>query len=93
MAEDTTSRTGSAGRFGARYGRVARRRVDQIEDDMHDSHTCPDCGADDVSRAGTGIWQCGNCGYEFAGGTYRPDTPAGRSASRSIRDALGEAEQ
>ncbi len=93
MAENNSGRVGSAGRFGARYGRVARRRVDQIEDDMHDSHTCPECGADDVSRTDTGIWNCSNCGYEFAGGTYRPQTPAGRSVSRSIRAALAEGEE
>lgn len=92
MAKSKSGRVGSAGRFGARYGRVARRRVSDIEDDMHDSHTCPDCGGDDVSRAGTGIWRCGACGYEFAGGTYRPETPAGRTVSRSIRAALSEDE-
>jgi len=82
--------TGSAGRFGARYGRVSRRRVSQIEDEMNDDHTCPDCGADDVDREGTGIWQCGKCGYKYAGGTYRPQTPGGRAVTRSIRAALSE---
>ena len=84
---------GSAGRFGARYGRVSRRRVSEIEDDMHDDHACPDCGADAVSRKGTGIWQCGKCDYKFAGGTYRPETPAGRTVRRSIRAALTEDEE
>ena len=90
MAEDTQSRTGSAGRFGARYGRVARKRVAEIEADMRDEHACPDCGEERVERQGTGIWQCGNCGYKYAGGSYRPQTPAGRSVNRSIRAALGE---
>ncbi|NHN57717.1 MULTISPECIES: 50S ribosomal protein L37ae [Halorussus] len=90
MAENTQSRTGSAGRFGARYGRVARKRVAEIESDMNDDHACPECGADDVGRQGTGIWQCGRCGYKYAGGTYRPETPAGRTVTRSIRAALGE---
>lgn len=83
---------GSAGRFGARYGRVARRRVSEIESDMRDDHACPDCGSETVSRQGTGIWECGRCGYRFAGGTYRPETPAGRSVGRSIRAALTEEE-
>ncbi|MFC3478341.1 50S ribosomal protein L37ae [Halobacterium litoreum] len=83
---------GSAGRFGARYGRVSRRRVSEIEDDMHDDHACPDCGADAVSRKGTGIWQCGKCDYKYAGGAYRPQTPGGKSVTRSIRTALGESE-
>ncbi len=86
-------RTGSAGRFGARYGRVARRRVSEIESQMHDDHACPECGAEKVSRAGTGIWECGKCGYRFAGGTYRPETPGGRTVRRSIRTALAEDEE
>ncbi len=89
MAKDKT-RTGSAGRFGARYGRVARRRVADIEGDMNDDHECPECGKDAVERQGTGIWECGYCGYKFAGGTYRPETPGGKTVTRSIRAALGE---
>lgn len=88
MAE--RGRTGSAGRFGARYGRVARRRVAEIEDDMRDEHACPECGEERVERQGTGIWECGRCGYRFAGGTYRPQTPGGRTVRRSIRAALAE---
>jgi large subunit ribosomal protein L37Ae len=90
MAEEGKRRTGSAGRFGARYGRVARRRVAEIESDTNDDHTCPDCGSNAVDRQGTGIWQCGKCGYKFAGGTFRPQTPGGRTVTRSIRAALAE---
>ena len=93
MAESTKSRTGSAGRFGARYGRVARKRVAEIESDMHDDHDCPECGSTSVDRNGTGIWQCGKCDYKFAGGTYRPETPGGKSVRRSIRAALAESEE
>ena len=92
MAENSRSRTGSAGRFGARYGRVARKRISEIEADMNENHTCPDCGNDTVDRQGTGIWECGRCGYTFAGGTYRPQTPAGRTVKRSIRAALADEE-
>lgn len=90
MADNQKSRTGSAGRFGARYGRVARKRVAEIEDQMHDDHECPQCGTETVDRQGTGIWECSRCGYRFAGGTYRPETPAGRTVQRSIRAALAE---
>ena len=83
-------RTGSAGRFGARYGRVSRRRVADIEANMNDDHTCPDCGEDRVDRQGTGIWACQACGYTFTGGAYSPETPAGETVTRSIRAALGE---
>lgn len=92
MAKKGGSSVGSAGRFGARYGRVARRRVSEIESDMHDDHACPECGADNVSRKGTGIWQCGKCDYKYTGGAYRPETPGGRGVRRSIRAALSEGE-
>lgn len=88
MPEEKT--TGSAGRFGPRYGRVSRRRVSEIEAAMRDSHACPDCGTENVSRAGTGLWECGRCGYKFAGGTYRPHTPGGKTVERSIRAALSD---
>jgi large subunit ribosomal protein L37Ae len=81
---------GSAGRFGARYGRVARRRVAEIEDEMNDDHTCPECEEARVGRTDTGIWECENCGHAFAGGTYRPETPGGRTVERSIRAALAD---
>ncbi len=90
MAEEGKRRTGSAGRFGARYGRVARRRVAEVERSMREDHVCPECGAERVDRQGTGIWECSRCGYRFAGGTYRPETPGGRTVRRSIRAALAE---
>ncbi len=89
---DNRGNVGSAGRFGARYGRVARRRVADIEAEMNADHECPDCGAERVSRVGTGIWECDRCGYRFAGGAYKPETPAGQTVERSIRAALGEGE-
>lgn len=83
-------KTGSAGRFGARYGRVSRRRVAEIEGEMHDDHACPECGEKRVDRKGTAIWECGYCGYTYAGGAYRPQTPGGKQVGRSLRAALGE---
>ncbi|MFC6717697.1 50S ribosomal protein L37ae [Natrialbaceae archaeon GCM10025810] len=79
---------GSAGRFGARYGRVARRRVSEIEDDMNNATV----DGDDVTRVGTGIWKNEETGEIFTGGAYRPETPAGRTVRRSIRAALAEDE-
>lgn len=92
MAEKK-GKTGSAGRFGARYGRVSRRRVAEIEADMHDDHACPDCGRERVERQGTATWECGFCGYRFAGGTYRPETPGGKQVRRSLRAALADEEE
>lgn len=81
-------RTGSAGRFGARYGRVARRRVAEIESDTRDATV----DGEDVKRVGTGIWINEETGEKFAGGAYRPRTAAGRTVVRSIRTALAESE-
>ncbi len=78
--------TGSAGRFGARYGRVARRRVADIENDTENASV----DGDDVKRIGTGIWVNEETGETFTGGAYRPETPAGKTVKRSIRAAIGD---
>ncbi|MEF8821509.1 MAG: 50S ribosomal protein L37ae [Halovenus sp.] len=83
---DKENRTGSAGRFGARYGRVARRRVAQIEREMENAKV----DGDDVKRVGTGIWVNKETGEKFTGGAYKPETPAGKTVTRSIRAALAE---
>ncbi len=93
MAPERKGRVGSAGRYGPRYGRVARKRVADIEEATREDHTCPECGEDRVTRTDTGIWECEACGYRFAGGTYRPETPAGRTVERSIRAALSDEEE
>ncbi|MFT4946103.1 MAG: large subunit ribosomal protein L37Ae [Natronomonas sp.] len=80
------NRTGSAGRFGARYGRVARRRVAQIEREMENATV----DGDNVKRVGTGIWVNEETGEKFTGGAYKPQTPAGKTVTRSIRAALAE---
>lgn len=84
-----SGRTGSAGRFGARYGRVSRRRVAEIEADTRNASV----DGDEVTRVGTGIWVNEETGEKFAGGAYRPETPAGRTVVRSIRTALAEDEE
>jgi large subunit ribosomal protein L37Ae len=84
MAEDKARSTGSAGRFGARYGRVARKRVSEIEAEMESATV----DGDSVKRIGTGIWVNEETGETFTGGAYRPQTPGGRGVERSIRAAL-----
>lgn len=92
MAKKSSTTGTSAGRFGARYGRVARKRVGDIERMMRQDHRCPECDEPAVDRQGTGIWECSQCGHRFAGGTFVPETPAGMEAERSIKTALEEAE-
>ena len=88
MAENKARSTGSAGPFGARYGRVSRKRVKEIEAGMQDATV----DGDDVTRVGTGIWVNEETGEKFAGGAYKPETPGGRQVRRSIRAALSEDE-
>ncbi|MDD4136994.1 MAG: 50S ribosomal protein L37ae [Methanoregula sp.] len=76
--------TGSAGRFGCRYGRFVRKRVCEIEKISRALHRCPKCDMISVARKGTGIWECRKCGYKFAGGTYQPVTPTMKIAQRAI---------
>jgi large subunit ribosomal protein L37Ae len=84
MADRKARSVGSAGRFGARYGRVARRRVKEIEAEMRDERV----DGDDVTRVGTGIWRNEETGELFTGGSYRAETPGGKQVRRSIRAAL-----
>ncbi|MGM0605794.1 MAG: 50S ribosomal protein L37ae [Halobacteriota archaeon] len=88
MAEKKARSVGSAGRFGARYGRVARKRVKDIEAEMQSATV----DGDSVKRLGTGIWVNEETGEKFAGGAYRPETPGGRQVRRSIRAALADEE-
>ncbi|SFL00453.1 large subunit ribosomal protein L37Ae [Halogranum rubrum] len=90
MADKKKARkTGSAGRFGARYGRVARKRVSDIESDMRNA----ELDGDEVKRLGSGIWMNKKTGEKFTGGAYRPETPGGRTVKRSIRAALSSDEE
>ena len=38
-----TKKVGITGRFGARYGRKAKRSVKMIEENMKKNHVCPRC--------------------------------------------------
>ena len=79
---------GSSGRYGPRYGRFIRKRVNQIEQISRAAHVCPRCDREAVRRVGTGIWECRKCGFRFAGGSYVPETPVMRVAARSIERSL-----
>ena len=82
--------TGSSGRFGCRYGRFVRKRVNEIEKISRALHRCPKCDMISVARKGTGIWECRKCGFKFAGGTYQPVTPTMKIAQRAIDRTVDE---
>ncbi len=45
-----TKKVGITGRFGARYGRKAKRSVKLIEENMKKNHVCPKCDRPYVKR-------------------------------------------
>jgi large subunit ribosomal protein L37Ae len=63
---------GSAGRFGARYGRKIKKKVLEIERVMRSKHKCPYCQKPGVKRVSLGIWYCSKCKSKFAGKAYEP---------------------
>ena len=84
-----TKKVGITGRFGARYGRKAKRSVKNIEENMKKKHVCPQCDRPYVKRVSAGIKKKKKCGTVFTGGAYVPETPMAKSASRSIKRVVG----
>jgi len=59
---------GSAGRFGAGYGKIKHRLV-AVEEKQRKKQDCPFCGGK-AKRVANAIWLCSKCGKKFAGGTF-----------------------
>ncbi len=64
------SKTGSAKRYGTRYGRVLREKIGAIEAEQKKKHKCPYCRAPRIKRLSIGIWNCTKCGKKFTGKAY-----------------------
>jgi large subunit ribosomal protein L37Ae len=62
--------TGSAKRFGARYGRSNRLKVGLAEKQYKKKVTCPYCLKVGVARQAAGIFQCVKCNSKFTGKAY-----------------------
>jgi len=60
------------GRFGVRYGKKIREKVEEIEKVQKGLHVCPRCGMKKLKRIGAGIWKCKKCGVKVAGPAYHP---------------------
>jgi large subunit ribosomal protein L37Ae len=84
-----TKKVGITGRFGARYGRKAKRTVKIIEENMKKKHVCPKCDRPYVKRVSAGIWECRKCGAVFTGGAFVPQTPMGKAAKHNIKRVVG----
>ena len=79
------SKVGSAGRFGPRYGGLARRQVATIEKVQKAAHPCPKCGQTRVFPEGAGIWKCQKCKFTVAGGAYTLTPGAGLGADKALK--------
>jgi large subunit ribosomal protein L37Ae len=69
-----TSKSGSSGRYGARYGVVVRKLTRDIEKAERTKYECPACHHSSVRRVASGIWECRHCDAKFAAGSYSPMT-------------------
>lgn len=65
-----TKKVGSAGRFGARYGKNIRKKIILIEKKQKAKAKCPYCSKMKVGRLFKGVWQCKKCLIKFTGKAY-----------------------
>jgi large subunit ribosomal protein L37Ae len=63
--------SGSSKRFGARYGRKIRARVEMIESELKKKHLCPYCQKKGVKRVAKGVWECRKCSAKFTAKAYK----------------------
>eukprot|EP00768_Dysnectes_brevis_P005592 gnl/Dysnectes_brevis/40_a48_18957.p1 GENE.gnl/Dysnectes_brevis/40_a48_18957~~gnl/Dysnectes_brevis/40_a48_18957.p1 ORF type:complete len:104 (+),score=13.37 gnl/Dysnectes_brevis/40_a48_18957:36-314(+) len=80
-----TKKVGISGKYGARYGRSARKQMVTIESSQRAKYMCPFCAKQNVRRLACGIWQCRSCNKMLAGGAYSLHTAAAQSARATIR--------
>lgn len=59
---------GSAGRFGAGYGKI-KHRLNAVESKQRVRQECPFCKGR-AKRKEKAIWECNKCGKRFAGGIF-----------------------
>ena len=64
-----TRKVKAAGRFGARYGRMARAKITDIESLQRKKQQCIFCNGV-AKRVSKGIWECKKCSKRFASHTY-----------------------
>lgn len=65
-----TKKIGTAGRFGARYGKTIREKIAKIEAKQRKKQTCPYCRKPTAKRISMGIFSCKKCKSKFTGRAY-----------------------
>lgn len=65
-----TKKIGSTGRFGTRYGKKLKTKVQNIERFQRKKQKCPYCQRQAAKRLAMGIWYCHKCKNKFTGNAY-----------------------
>ena len=68
MAKKTSLR--STKRFGTRYGKSIKEKLDTIEHEQRKLQKCPVCNQVKAKRVAAGIYACRACGAKFASRAY-----------------------
>lgn len=63
-------RQGTTKRFGPRYGRTVKDKLDKVESMSKAKYKCPYCLSEKVKRQQAGIWMCGKCDKKFTSRAY-----------------------
>lgn len=63
-------KTGSSGRFGARYGKTIRKKIKVIEELQKKKQFCPYCRTKKAKRLSMGIFLCNKCSSKFTAKAY-----------------------
>lgn len=80
-----TKKVGTTGRFGPRYGTKTKKAVADIERLQKQKQKCPECERKALKRTASGIWKCGKCGLQMAGGAYLPESVATKVIIESLK--------
>ncbi|MEM0437931.1 MAG: 50S ribosomal protein L37ae [Candidatus Micrarchaeia archaeon] len=73
-------------KFHVRGGAKWRKAHTKIYSAKRAKYVCPACLKQSVKRISAGMWECGSCSSQFAGGAYELSTPVGRLTQRLISD-------
>lgn len=62
-------------RYGPRYGRTIRERLEKAERQYKGVQKCPHCSYTAARRESAGIWACRKCGAKFTSRAYQLRKP------------------
>ncbi len=67
-----STKLGTAGRWGPRYGTRTKKVVAVIEHEQRKAQPCIRCERPAAKRIAAGVWFCKKCGLKWAGAAYFP---------------------